>query len=86
VLSQHHGTAEESLPPGSALFTGQLGMPDQIAFADNAEQPLLIIDHRNAADMMVAEQLGDLMDCRLGRDRDDGGRHDIRSGEHPCLL
>jgi hypothetical protein len=30
-------------------------MSDQVAFADDAEQPLLISDHRDATDMMVAE-------------------------------
>jgi hypothetical protein len=39
-----------------------LGIPDQVAFADDAEQPLLVFDHRDPADVVITEQFCDFMD------------------------
>jgi hypothetical protein len=65
---------------GHALF-----LEKQVALADDAEHPVLLIDHRQALDAMLAQQFRNLVHRRVGVNADHILCHDFL-GFHGRIL
>ena len=52
-----------------------VGLPGEIAEADDADEPFLVVDYRQPAHLGLAHLAGDILDMLVGVSRDDSGRH-----------
>ena len=54
-----------------------VGLTSEVAEADDSNQPLLLVNHRQAAHLRLAHLAGGLLDMLFGLRRDDAGRHQL---------
>ena len=77
-------------PPGLSVGGFRFGAIDQIAFTHDPENLAIGADHRYGTDPVAQQQIGDLLNARIGTDRDDvrnhyvGGLHGSSLLLRPC--
>jgi len=77
-------------PPRPAALGSDFGAMQQVAFADHADYPVVVIDDRNGADAALGQQSGDRRHGGVIADRDYIIRHYVdcahrgASGLVPC--
>jgi hypothetical protein len=78
------GPDEGAQPPRAAPFRAGFRPMQQIAFADDADDLSVVVDHRDGADLMSEEGFCNALDGGVRARGDDRGNHDV-AGFH-CVL
>src|ERR1700752_23080 len=64
-------------PPGLSVGGFRFGAIDQIAFTYDSEHLAIGADHRYGTDPMAQQQISDLLNGRVGTDRNDIQNHNV---------
>ena len=77
LVGENFFSGQQFEPPGAVPFGAGFHAVNEVAFADDTDQGLLIVDHRHGANAVGEQYLRDLRHGRIRVHRDNGGHHDI---------